>query len=321
MTPRRFAIAVAVCLAVLLAFNAAVWSASRSTQRQQALGQARAAGSAHALFFGNSLMAGGCDPEAFAASWRASTGTGIAAMNLALGQSGPVEHWLLAKTAFAAQPRPRLVVYGFFDTQLTDPCRGGWGDLTGNRALAYSFPGEAARFYGDGSTVAHAWYATVGAIPLLSERWSLWSRVESGRRRLEALGMPPRADNRFGRAGDFAAFNQDAEGMHARCRGVVTGDGSFSPPIAELLRGARSTGARTVLVAMPMPERHRRGFYAQDAWSSYAAWIRDQAALAGGEVVDASDWLTDDAFVDDVHLGDPGSAAFCTKLAEVLSVP
>jgi hypothetical protein len=60
-----------------------------------------------------------------------------AALNMAMGASSPAEHLLLLRAALRADDRAQLVLYGFYDFQLTDPVSFAFSNVIGNHDLLY----------------------------------------------------------------------------------------------------------------------------------------------------------------------------------------
>ncbi len=152
MKSRRLIIAVATLLVILAAYNVLIARAARTSQRQRILTRlSQMPAQTGCIFLGNSLVEAGCDVEAIKDSW-AGTPPEMTAVNLALGATSPVEHYLILDQALR-QPlqRAKYLVYGFFDDQLHSPPAGDWSDLVGNRALSYYFPEQAASLYAPGS--------------------------------------------------------------------------------------------------------------------------------------------------------------------------
>jgi hypothetical protein len=307
MSKRQLAAQVALALAVLAAANAAVAWLARNSVPRQVLRRGASSPPATDLFLGNSTMAAGLDESAFAAI--------LPGRPLNLGMSGsPVEHLLIYRQQ--GRHRGARVYYGAFDTQLTDPPSGGWGDLIGNRAMAYYVEPEVSiRYYAPREPVRALLHRLAGRFPALAERAALWVKVENLRRALGELGMPKKAVNRFGRAEDFALLEGDLSGFRARCAEAVARDAPLSGPVRELFALARDAGGGLYVVEMPMPSRHRRRYYATPEWPAYRAHVEALVARAGGVVVPASDWVGDDGFIDALHLNAEGARAFSRRLA------
>jgi hypothetical protein len=301
-----------VAASVLVAANLAVERFARNSIPRQVLREAAAAKGVTDLFLGNSTMAAGLDPAAFDAAL-----PGHVALNLAIGASTPVEHFLLFERQ--ADHAGATVVYGFLDTQLTDAPTGSWKDLIGNRAMSYYVEPEAAiGFYHADDPFGAFLHRLIGHVPLLIERHTIWATVERLRRRLAEIGMPRKETNRFGRAEDFALLEADRDEFVAQCRTATEEKLPLAAPIEAMFRLAHERGSRVVIVEMPMPRAHRGGYYSSAAWTSYRSRLFELVLAAGGDFVDASDWIDDAGFEDHLHLNAGGARRFSALLADRL---
>lgn len=321
MNAKRLFLAAGLALAILACYNVAIAYTSRTSQRQRARSALeRLPANTEVMFLGNSLVEAGCDVAAFASAWPREA-QAEPAINLALGATTPVEHYLILHRALERGVRPKYLVYGFFDDQLNAPVHGEWSDLVGNRAFSYYFPNEAAELYAPNSTLKKLELRFTQRVPMLAERSSLWTQVELLRRRIEDIGMPPKKTNRFGRVDDFGALEaKDIASFNRRCASVVESDGGFSRPLREILRLAHAHDIKVVLIEMPMPSRHREIFYASPVWPRMRAHLQKLAALEGATYLTASDWVKDDGkFEDATHLNEAGAKFFSTRLAETIA--
>ena len=321
MKTKRLFVAAGVALAILVGYNALISIAARTSLRQAARASLeRIPPEVNCVFLGNSLVEAGCDVPAFIAGWPQRAGT-IKPVNLALGATTPVEHWLILNRALKQPIKVKYLIYGFFDDQLNAPVRGDWADLVGNRAFSYYFPDEAAEFYAPGSTLKKWQLGVTERVPMLSERSSLWGEVELLRRRLDEVGMPPRKINRFGRVDDFKTLeSDDTASFTRRCESVMAGKSGFSPPIREIVRLGRAHGAIVVFVEMPVPTRHRRVFYGAPVWPQMRDYVQSLAWEEGAVFLSACDWVKDDSYFEDsMHLNEAGAKLFSWRLAVTLS--
>ncbi len=321
MKTKRLIISVSVLVVVLVAYNLMIARAARSSQRRHMLSTiSELPADTDCVFLGNSLVEAGCDIEAFKETWP----TGKASLkpaNLALGATSPVEHYLILSQALRRPLKIKYLIYGFFDDQLNASVRGDWEDLVGNRAFSYYFPREASALYAPGHWLKNLELSVVGRIPMLSERSSLWGKVESLRWKFEEVGMPKHKVNRFGRVDDFSALEAaDAAEFTKRCDSVLSQKAGFSGPVQEIIRVAKAHGARVILVEMPMPSSHRSRFYSSGAWMRLRAHIESLAANEGALYVPAADWVRDDRkFEDATHLNEEGAKVFSRQLAQALA--
>lgn len=317
----RLAACAGLALAILAGTNALIAYAAKHTQRRLLLSTISSVSQpVDCLFLGNSLVEAGCDPAAFQASWPVSEKPFVA-LNFGLGATTPVEHFLILKQALQRPLNVRCLVYGFFDDQLNAPARGSWSDLVGNRAFSYYFPHDAASFYAPGSRFQEWQLRIVAQIPMFAERSSVWGKVELLRRRLQQIGMPPQAINRFGRVVDFSSLeDKDVSSFDQRCEDVVHQHKGFSAPIREIIRLAQTRGIKVFLVEMPMPSAHRQIFYSSQKWKDLRGYLESLAAQDQVVYISASDWVKDDAnFEDSIHLNPRGAELFSSQLAVILS--
>lgn len=318
---RRFVILAAIALVILAGWNALIWFASKTTQRHELLQTLNhLPPGTDCILLGNSLMAAGGDASTFKSAWTDPSDP-PAPVNLALGATTPVEHYLILKRALAQPVHIKYLVYGFFDDQLNAPANGGWTNLIGNRAFSYYFPRDAAAFYAPGShwEVWKLW--TIGHIPMFADRSSFWGKVELLRRWCGDLGMPRQKYNRFGRAADFEGLEpKDVASFTERCESPVRTQTGFSPAVRGIFQLAREHGVKVILVEMPMRSKHREMFYSLPAWVDLRAYMKTLAMREGAVYISASDWVTNDAdFEDAMHLNDTGAKLFSARLATAMS--
>src|SRR4051812_26412401 len=113
-----FAKQLVVTAIVLVAANIVIGQATKNSLPRQLLRHGQETKGATHSFLGNSTMAAGLKESAFA-----TARPGSVPLNLGLGDTGPVEHYLIYRQQ---QPHDAVTIYyGFLDTQLTDPPLGG----------------------------------------------------------------------------------------------------------------------------------------------------------------------------------------------------
>ena len=240
LTTRKLVFTAAVLLAGFLAVNLAIAYLTRNSVPRRLMRHARESESAVVLALGNSLIAAGFDEAAFDAAAGLSAPRGAA--NLGIGASVPVEHLLLLRYALAHGMRPHLVVYGFYDFQLTVPTTFTTSDLIGNNAMLYYVePLYARRFYTLSRHDAIEFRAMY-PYPMFADRGAVWAKVEILRRALAQQGMPPERNNRFGRASDFSQFElNNADDFRRQCEASM--NLPLAPAISELVRQSNEAGA------------------------------------------------------------------------------
>ncbi|HEY3863524.1 MAG TPA: hypothetical protein VGO59_16730 [Verrucomicrobiae bacterium] len=320
MTARRFFISLGIGLAILAGCNVLIHLAARRTQRQHLLALLdNIPPATECLFLGNSLIEAGCDADAFHSAWPGHDAP--RALNIGLGATTPVEHYLILKQALRRESRIKYIVYGFFDDQLQSPSRGDWSDLVGNRAFSYYFPNEAAALYAPGSWFEKWRMQFISRIPMFAERSSIWDKVDSLRRRADGIGMPSQKMNRYGRVTDFSALEAaDVPSFESLCNSAIGDKGGFSPAVQGILQLAARHGATVFLVEMPMSPSHRKTFYSLAVWAKMRARNRELAAQHHAVYIPASDWVRDSGDFDDaVHLNTAGARAFSDQLAVALA--
>ena len=316
---RRLFIPLGIVLVILAVYNVLIHFAAKKTQRQHLLSVIdNLPPSTECVFVGNSLIEAGCDAAAFQSAWPQTSAP--FAVNLGLGATTPVEHYLILKRAFSQSVHIKYVIYGFFDDQLNVPASGDWDDLIGNRAFSYYFPRDAAAFYAPHSSLAQYQMEMTEHIPMLAERSSLWDKVELFRRQLDQIGLPKQKVNRFGRVGDFNALEaSDVPSFTERCEAIVDAQKSLSAPIQAMIDLAHQHGAKFYFVEMPMSPRHRQTFYSLPVWSQMRTYLQSLANRQHVTYIAASDWVRDGTnFEDTVHLNEQGARTFSTRLATVM---
>src|SRR5262245_53336645 len=115
---QRLFVPLGLLLIVLVAYNLLIHRTAKSTYRHHLLTSLSAIPlDTDFLFLGNSLVEAGCDPAAFREAWPVGQ-SAPKPVNIALGATSPVEHYLILKHALDRPIHPRFLVYGFFDDQL-----------------------------------------------------------------------------------------------------------------------------------------------------------------------------------------------------------
>jgi hypothetical protein len=310
MTRRALLVQIVLVVALLVALNVAIARLSVNSVPRQLLRAIDASPPVDTVLAGNSLVAAGIDEAAYA-----EIGAGGRALNIGLGGSSPIEHDLLLRRALVL--RPRRVVYGFFDAQLTEPPGVRWSDLFGNRAASfYVGPDIAARFIAPDSSWRRFQFRIPRRVPMFVERAGVWARVERWRRWLHGLGVPPQPAGRFGRVADFAGLEPlTPEAFRRACACAVAERAPLIAPIVDLLAESHRHGAATLVVEMPQAAGHRARYYDTPEWAAYREYVAGEVRRLGGTYLNASDWMPEDAFEDGLHLSPAGARAFSAHLA------
>jgi len=308
MTRRPLLLSVLTALAVLVVFNLAVAGATRLTARRKFLARLEAAPpETRLLFLGNSLFEDGIDTGAFVEAWRPAE-RAPAVFSAALHATTPVEHALVLRQALSRLSQVRYLVYGYSDEQLSLQSQTGWGDMISSRALSYAFPDEAAALYAPGSLETRWRFRALSLLPMLAERTTLWSKVETLRKALGAVGMPAQASPK----------EEDLEAVAQRLEGVVRADRGFSVAVKELFRLARAQGVQVFVVEMPAG--HPPAFYEGPAARALRAYNRARVEAESGLYIDASLWIQDRKYFRDAeHLSPEGARLFSARLGQEIS--
>ncbi|MFY0580619.1 hypothetical protein ACN28S_45930 [Cystobacter fuscus] len=175
--------------------------------------------------------------------------------------------------------------------------------------LAYAFPEDAAALYAPGSWETAWRFRAMSLLPMLAERTTLWSKVETLRKAMGAWGM----------AAGTAPKEEDLEELARRLGRVVHEDRGLSPAVKELFRLAETRGSRMIVVAMP--DGRPPGFHDGPASRALRAYNRAQVEAAHGLYIDASQWVVEREYykADGVHLNPEGARLFSERLGRELS--
>jgi len=304
---------VLVCAAVLACTNTLVGSLTQHSVSRRILADAKSAGSAETIALGNSLVRSGFNADEFTAAQQ-SQGAPGAALNMAMGASAPVEHLLLLRAALRADDRARLLLYGFYDFQLTDPVSFAFSDIIGNHDLLYYDEPEFARRFYSMSRYDAAGFEIARHFPLLAERGAIWAKVERLRRAISQQGMPDQATNQFGRVADFTLLEASGQDEFVKHCERASRE-QLNAPVLEMIREAQERQLRVVLVLMPLPPRHVQTFYDTGGWAEYQRHLHELLAKQNVALVAASRWFPDaDKFGDALHLNEGGSREFSRRL-------
>lgn len=314
ITRGQFVATVMVCLAVLFTANLVVKRLTAHTVSRRLLAETRDASYAEIIALGNSLMRSGFVPGAFAPPAAAQTKS--PAFNLAMGASSPPEQLLLLRAGLRAMPNARLLLYGFYDFQLTDLMAFSSSELIGNHDILYYDEPEFARRFYEMSRYDTAAFEIDRRLPLLAERGAVWGKVELLRRAISQQGMPTEARNQFGRAADFTLLEaKSREEFEQHC--AAASQVPLNAPVAEIVHEAQERGIRVVFVVMPLPPRHVQLFYETPGWANYQQHVRRLLAANNVAYVDASHWIPDGTkFGDALHLSPEGAEEFSRRLAQ-----
>jgi hypothetical protein len=300
----------------LVAINVTVMVLTRNSLPRRVMAHARQARNASVVAIGNSLIAAGFDESAF------DSGMGVekerGSVNVGLGASSPVEQLLLFRYARSHGMHPQILVYGFYDQQLTESLKFATRDFIGNRDMLYYVEPEYGLHFYQLSPHDRAEFELMRHFPMMVDRSAIWAKVELLRRKLAQTGMPAQQVNRFGRAGDFTLLEaRDAAEFSRKCEAGTRED--LITPINELIRQASEAGIKVVFVEMPMHPSHLSVFYDSPAWNQYRGHIQSLLVAQQVTYVDASAWEAgEQMFADRLHLTEVAAAQFSKRLGNLL---
>lgn len=316
--PKRiFVLALAGILLLLIVLDRQVARSSQDTVPRALMARVRQSPDAQVLALGNSLIGVGFNETSFDAGMGLDKTDG--AINLGMGGSSAVEQLLMLRYALQQGLHPRIVVFGFFDFQLTHPLEYATRDLIGNRAMLYYMEPEYARTLYHLSLHDRAEFEIMRHFELFADRGQVWERVELFRRMLAQQGMPPEKSNSMGRAVDFAMLEYpSAPAFVAECGRASRNP--LIPSVREIALQAVAAGSKVYFVEMPMPPEHVQMFYDQPEWATgYRAHLKEMLGALGATYIDASHWIPEEtAFADPLHLTYEGGQQFSQRLGEYL---
>jgi hypothetical protein len=316
VSKRQVLLALAGLALILFALNEAVARSAGDTVPRQLMARVRETPGISVLALGNSLVGVGFEESAFDEGMGADQGHGM--INLGLGNSTPVEHLMLLRYALHNGDRPRLLIYGFFDFQLTHPTEFSTSDFIGNRAMLYYLEPEYARQFYHLSLHDRIEFEIMRHFPLFVDRTVTWERVELFRRELGQQGMPPEKTNSMGRANDFSLLEYPStpafieECGRARLRDLI-------PSVHAIIEQGRAAGMKVVFVEMPLPPAHVESFYDTAAWAGYRDHVESMLAADGAQFIDASHMMPEESmFADPLHMTYEASKDFSRRVGESL---
>jgi len=313
---RQVVLTFAGLLLLLFVLNEAVAKSALDTVPRQLMARVRESPGIGVIALGNSLVGVGFEESAFDQGIRLNQQQGM--INLGLGNSTPVEHLMLLRYALHNGDRPRQLIYGFFDFQLTHPAEFTTSDLIGNRAMLYYLEPEYARQFYHLSLHDRIEFEIMRHFPLFVDRTVTWERVELFRRRLGQQGMPAEKTNAMGRANDFSLLEYPSTPAFIEECGRAS-QRDLIPSVREIIRQGRAAGMKVVFVEMPLPPAHVESFYDTAAWAGYRSHVQGMLAGAGAQFIDASHMMPDESmFADPLHMTYEASKDFSRRVGESL---
>jgi hypothetical protein len=263
-------------------------------------------------------MAAGVDPAALERALR-SEGAPACVAPLGLGAVG-LEGQMMALRSYLATPRsPRVVILGFailLPGDTADP-----SEMVGNRAveLAWSKASDV-RLYYPGYPLEDLDRGTRFLIErstaLTTYESILWIRAQKLQDALFHRGAPAAEANRFGLVSDMHAL---LEGFaHAAESRLARADRWRNDPWFERIRAlVDRSGARFLVVHVPMTSAYRRRVESGERWRGYVAWLEADLAAHGDAYADLSAVAGDSLFGDGIHLDEHGAVVFSEALGRV----
>ncbi len=312
-----FFLALAGILLLLIALDHEIARSAQNTVPRALMARTRSSTDAYAVALGNSVIGVGFNEPSFDAGMGLDKQAG--SINLGMGGSSAIEQLLMLRYALQQGVRPRVVLFGFFDFQLTHPLEYATRDLIGNRAMLYYLEPEYARAFYHLSLHDRAEFEVMRHFEMFADRGMVWERVELFRRALAQQGMPPERSNSMGRSVDFAMLEYpSAPEFIAECGRASRNP--LIPSVREIALQAAAAGSKVYFVEMPMPPQHVQMFYDQPEWAAgYRAHLQQMLGDLGATYIDASHWIPDEAaYADPLHLTYEGSQQFSRQLGEYL---
>ena len=264
---------------------------------------------------GNSVMAYAFVPEVFNDVAR-NLGLSCAGLNASMGGADVVEQLLLMREALRSNPHPKMIVYGFFDLQLSEKPTNAIQDLVSVRNVGLVLEPQLASRYYEMPLGPRIELSILRHFPIFVFRGHAYKMVTELRERLQRIGLPPEEQRPKDR---FVELLLPPSVFTKTLETYGTVQPIFSRPVRELLNQAKQTGARVVLVSMPLPPSHITTYYSTPEWASYKERVQHALSQEGIEFLDGSQWEPDARdYLDSVHLNEEGSKQFTSHLAQCL---
>jgi hypothetical protein len=239
--------------------------------------------------------------------------------NFGVKGAGPARMLLDLRRLLADGVRPRAVLVevwpGVCDAEQAD--RIAPGRLTAAEAAFVT------RFAADPVNYASRWLGS-SLLPWSGHRRQLIAQVPVPRLPGVRRPHPRRPTDRWGwlrphEPADPSAYRPAAEALSQATFGpALAGDAPASPSadraLGEFLALCRGEGIAVVLVMLP-ESGASRNWYSPGGLARLGDYAMTLARDAGAGLIDARDWLPDDAFADAVHLGRAGAARLTERLA------
>jgi hypothetical protein len=148
----------------------------------------------------------------------------------------------------------------------------------------------------------------------------VWIKVATLQARLVPDGHAE-AHNRFGLVSDMQALRGAFAEKATTSLRAFDGKWQMSPWFEMLRDEVRRSGARLVVVEVPMSSSYRAEVLDRPEAARYRTWLASELARAGDAFLDfsAPRSVTDEDFGDGVHLDDDGARRFSAELGAALA--
>jgi hypothetical protein len=287
------------------------------------LSRAEASGSGCVVTVGDSRMAAGIDAPVLS-DFMHSRGVELSVAPLAVGAL-PISGQAMALRRYIRDGRkPAVVVLGASSGTLLYEDAPDPSALFGNRAaeLAWSMPSDVRVYYpdfpfGDLDRGVRFLFARSNALSTYAS--ATWIKTQNLQDLLTGNARhEPR--NGFGSLTDMHAllvgFREQATAELA----AWDGHWRLSPWFELARRLAHESGARLVVLEVPMPSSYRQDVLDSGAGRRYSAWLQGELRKGGDTFVDMSSppGIGDEDFGDGVHLNVNGARKFSANLGAKL---
>lgn len=273
------------------------------------------------VMFGSSRTANGLQGGAFEAAWRRDAGAPVVAFNFGVPSCGPVTQWLHLRRLLQSGFRPTAVFL-----EVMPPLLAGQTPTPPEQhfhaperllpdevdvVIAHGYPEHETRGRSDVSNWLPIYGLRLQILGRGFPKWSPWHlRCDSSRNSDGSGWLRPVFDSisdEQRRIGVERARSEYADLLRSlRLNGPAT------EAIGEAVAACRHAGVPIVLVLMP-EGRAFREMYSPQARRAVDQFVLDwQSAVP---VIDAREWLDDDAFSDSHHLLASGAESFSRRLA------
>ena len=288
------------------------------------LHKAEAAGTRCLVTLGDSRMAAGIDGPALTDALRAETVETCVAQ-LAIGAL-PISGQAMALRRLVHDGRfPRWVVLGASAGTLLDEDSPDPSELFGNRAaeLAWSDSSDIYRYYPgfpftDLDRGVRFWFARSNALTTYAS--ATWIKTQTLQDRLVG-NRPETQRNRFGSLDDMRALLASFRDRALQALAASNGGYRLSPWFELVQSLVHDSGARLIVLEVPMHASYRREVLDSVGGRKYRQWLESQLARSGDAFLDMSAPASvhDQNFSDGIHLDEGGAKAFSRELGKELA--